>query len=367
MSILGTENADETISGIRNVVTSKEGMELITSYLDQNPDRVEDDEFYNYDEDVGAGEIQVGGSEGVQSFQLPQQSYGIPQKEYGVPNQEYGIPQYVVPQAPTDVITPSKVTTTGTLTGTGNSGKAWWKPTTWFSSGPSTKVEALHKDSEILRNVVPIGGVRDNLLYVRKFLTPTSRDNIPLGEPRRVSMQQPLRFEHSSIIASDAKFMPTVQMTEAQFQDMIKTLKLTPMNSQHLNKNLQQTVVAKNLNEGKEVKFASPINVPALNYETPLRPTLENKPEEPKTDLVLPEEYPRKENRRNSVSFSEPQRATPFDFIATGRVHQANPDEVLKRSRSLAQAIEGKMDGYFHCKFNSRGWSLFLKNCPTLG
>jgi hypothetical protein len=93
-----------------------------------------------------------------------------------------------------------------------------------------------------------------------------------------------------------------------------------------------------------QVKFASPINVQSAKTEIPLPSTFERKPEEPKAILVLPEEASRKENRRNFISISEPQRAAPYDFIATGRIHQANPDEVLKRSRSLAEKIEGELN-----------------------
>jgi hypothetical protein len=339
MTILGTENAEETIAGIRNVAESKEGMELIKSYLDQSSEH-DEDEFYNYDEDVGAGEIQVGGTEDVQSYQVPQTNFD--QKPTNVPLQQYNVPQEF--SAPAQPFIPVRASTTGTLTGTGNSGKSWWKPTTWFNSAPSTRVESLQKDSEIFRNVVRVGGVRDNLQYIRNFLTPSSRDNIPLDAPRRIFLQQPqpLRFEHSSVVSSDAKIMPTVQMSEAQFQDMVKTLKLTPMNNQQVKKAPKPVTKVNQVAKANQVKFASPINVQSVKTEIPLPTTFERQPEEPKTILVLPEESPRKENRRNFISVSEPQRAAPYDFIATGRVHQANPDEVLKRSRSLVEKIEGE-------------------------
>lgn len=342
MAILGTEDAQETLQGIRNVAESKEGMELIKSYLDSTDH--DDDEFYNYDEDVGAGEIQVGGSEDVQSYQAPQQIYpGF--------DQIYMIPQQVnVPEEFNAPVQPIRATTTGTLTGTGNSGKSWWKPMTWFNSAQSPRTEAQQTNSEILSNVVRVGGVRDNIQYIRNFLTPVSQASVPLNELRRTSFQQPLRFEHSSKIEADTPTMPTVQMTEAQFQHMIKTLKLTPMNGHQAVRTIQRPIEAPQPQLSAAVptvnKFTSPINVPSIKTDIPLPSTLERRPEEPKSFLVLPEEIPRKENRRNFIPASEPQRAAPYDFIATGRVHQANPDEVLKKSRSLAEMIEGEFNSF---------------------
>lgn len=345
MSILGTENAEETLAGIRDVAKSKEGMELIKSYLDQNTDRVEDDEFYNYDEDVGAGEIQVDGSEDIQSYQAPQQSYGAPQQQNEIPSDnrpplvfpfENSLP-ILFPQTP--YVVPSRPSTTGTLTGTGSSGRSWWKPNTWFSSTPSTRIESLQKDASILKNVVPLGGVQENFQYIRNFLTPTSSETVPVEFPRRTIVQQPLRFQHSSVIEPDTPVMPTVQMSEAQFQDMIKTLKLTPMNRQQVQKPVNQPILVPQKVE--ETKFQSPINVQPYKTGIPLPSTFEQQPKQPQPSLELPEAS-KVENRRNFISISEPQRAAPYDFIATGRIHQANPDEVSKRSRSLAQAIEGR-------------------------
>jgi hypothetical protein len=361
MSILGTENAEETLAGIRDVAKSKEGMELIKSYLDQNTDRVEDDEFYNYDSDVGTGEIQVGGSEGVQSYQAPQQTYGVPQQQvYGVPSNSLPSTNYSPPiNFPTTQNYPQP-TTTGTLTGTG---KSWWKPLSWFNSSPSTKVDSLQKDAAILKNVVPVGGVQENLEYIRNFLTPASRDTVPVTFPRRVFLQQPLKFQHSSVIESDTQFMPTVQMSEAQFQDMIKTLKLTPINNQRIQKSpltISQPLFPPQVKQSETTqgtKFDSPINV-VQNSRTaiPLPSTFE-----PQTTLELPKtEASRPDNRRNFISISEPQRASPYDFIATGRIHQANPDEVLKRSRSLAQAIEGKIETSFVYKLKKSQICFFL-------
>lgn len=372
MAILGTENNEETLKAIRDVTQSAEGMELIKGYLDQNQN--EGDEFYNYDDDVGAGEIQVEGSDVkfVQSLQ-PQQSYGAPHQTYGVPD----------PSTPVNP-SPSRPTTTGTLTGSGD-GKSWWKPTSWFSSSSSTKLDSLQKDVEILKNVVPSSGsVWQNVNYVGNFLKPAVRTSVPIQQipnvqsfPRRVFLQQPLKFSHS-FINEDTKVLPSVRMTEEQFQDMVKTLRLTPMNTQHTQ--LPQYEVATIPEQFKKdaipeqqeaevpaadlsslitaplSKFEAPIVVQSVStgisqQTVPLPSTFTQFDAQyktaqalrtPQSSLELPNESSNQENRRNFISVSEPQRASPYDFIASGRVHQANPDEVFKRSRSLVEAIEGK-------------------------
>lgn len=388
MSILGTENAEETLSSIRDVAKSREGMELIKSYLDQNTDR-EDGEFYNYDDDVGAGEIQVDGSEDNRSYQAPQ--YEVRPINSAPPAN----PPYITnsnnpsinsisvkPSTPL----PSRPFTTGTLTGTANS---WWRPTSWFSSAPSTKVDSLKKDSEILKNVVNIptsGSVWENIQYLGKFLTPTSDESVPIkkvtSDPRSFIVQQP----SFSSINQESKYLPTVRMTEAQFQEMVKTLRLTPMNGQNVatrpvfvnqqasavnlpqvsGVNLQKAVPSalniqptKSTNSSqlhgippvkKQEKTTNTHEISLANVQPSFKsdPNFQNRFQAPinvqsaGTGIPLPSTLNQFENRRNFISASEPQRAAPYDFIATGRIHKANPDEVLKKSRSLVEAIEGE-------------------------
>lgn len=356
MALLGTENSEDTFEAINDVAKSKEGMELIRSYLDQADSQNGDDEFYNYDEDVGAGEIQVSGSEDVQfkqNFESPRGNFNSPQQL----------------QTLSPINSPTRASTSGTLTG---DGKSWWKPTTWFGS-QSTKADSLKKDAEVLKKVVPAGTVWQNVNYIGKFLTPASKENIPInppfniGEgPRRVFVQSPLRFTPGSV-AGDTKVLPAVQMTEAQFQEMVRKLHLTPMNGQqripitpqqpHQPTKLphKQTIAP----DVPQIKFDAPINViseiesppvgqvqsvqTSINQEfVPLPSTFPQlKEQSPQSYLELP--LSQQENRRNFISVSEPQRSAPYDFIATGRIHQANPEEVLKKSRSLAETIEGEL------------------------
>lgn len=337
MEMLGTENGEETLNIIREAAQSAEGMELIKSYLDENNI---DDEFYNYEEDIGTGEIQVDGSEDVRFVHQSQPSYSAPNQE----TQSYTLQTNL----------PTRATTTGTLTG---AEQIWWKPSTWFNSSPSTRVESLQKDAEILKNIVPKpdsawGGIN----YITNFLTPPSSENVPINPPlntqpfpRRIFLQQPVKFTHQSVI-EDTKTLPTIQMTEAQFQDLVKRQRLTPMNLQHSqNTQPQNNVHAQREQPASLEKFQAPINVQSVRtgisqQSLPLPSTYtqfeEPQPRSRQASLELPDETNQK-NRRNFISASEPQRSAPYDFTATGRVHKANPEEVMKKSRSLAETIEG--------------------------
>lgn len=383
MAILGTTNADDTLKSIRDVAQSKEGMELIKGYLDHN----EDDQFYNYDEDVGAGEILVDGSEDGgfdQSYQNVQQNQ--PQKvSFGNFNQNFATPLQtfeqssnqatpvfsINPRAPLPAASPPRASTTGTLTGTGNS---WWRPASWFSSSTSPKVESVKTDGEIFQKIIRVptsGSVWDNINYVGNFLRPASKESAPITPNSQVSRSfilSPLTSQPATAVGS-SRYPPTVQMTEAQFQDMVKALKLVPMNMQVEQKAPKQHVSVADTKtvrqfkpttpppqESEEVESAVPdtkgsdmwadnskpldATVQSLTPQSRFQAPINVQPVS--AGIPLPSTFSQLDNRRNFISVSEPQRAAPYDFIASGRVHKANPDEVSKRSRSLVEAIEGK-------------------------
>lgn len=373
MGLLNTKNGEETIEAIQNIIESEEGKSLIQSFLDQNADPDQNDaDLYNYDEDVGAGEIQVGGSEGSQGFiHKPNIQYAVPQSHFLIPPQVMNVPTSMIDPR---VVAPVRATTTGTLTGENK--VSWWRPTTWFSSAQSTNVESLQKDAEILKRVVPHpGSVGQNFNYISNFLTPVSRGGVAINPSpdtqqlqRRTFFAQPsvpLQFTHSSVI-DNTRYLHPVRMTEEQYQEVMRRMN-------------QHQPVAKNLNTRRVVvstqvppvfpsqapqvlptqattqlasvgpsKFAAPINVQSINtgltqQSVPLPSTYtqfdnqQPEPRAPQSNLELP-----RDNRRNFVSATDPQRSAPYDFVATGRVHKADPEEVLKKSRSLAEIIEGE-------------------------
>lgn len=365
MVILGTENGQETLDAINEVVTSSEGKALIKDYLNSH-----EGEFYNYDDDVGAGEIKIDGSglaQNVQPSLTPVTS---------APRSYVTLPQ----TSQTQIL---RATTEGTLTG--DEGRSWWNPTTWFSSASSTKVESVKTDAEILNKVVGPSGVDSgsgwqNLQYLGRFFTSGSSESVPINppfnvDPRRVFVQYPFGQQNN-----EGNVLPTVRMTEAQFQDMVKVLRFTPVHKQNIQqKEIVQEAAVKLTTVKppkspllKEVtispvkpteitpiipmkvpkivteapldtkKFQTPINVqPANRNVVPLPSTFSRGHQQPENNFESDNKL--QENRRNFIPLSDPQRSAPFDFIAAGEVHQANPEEVSKRSRSLADAVEGKM------------------------
>lgn len=371
MAVMGTETGQETIKAIEDVAKSSEGMELIKMYLDQS----EGDEFYNYDDDVGAGEIQVGGTEDVKHVQ----PYG---SQEAIPS------QYSVPLSDS---VPQRATTTGTLTGTGG-GRSWWKPSSWFGgSAKSTRIDSLKKDVDIIKNVVPATGTENYLQYFKKLVSPAANSGVPINPPFNVEssprrmfipgVQIPVLFGNPA--SNDgAPVMPTIRLTEEQFQDMVEKLKLQPMHSiQQSHSNVPRPTKAP-VRQAPQIvsqtaapvtqkpspvtetpapliqkstttqappqdKFISPINVPSVK-STPLRQELPLPSTFLETQALPFQTQPfefQKGNRRSFVSVSEPQRSSPYDFIATGIIHKANEEEVKKRSRSLVEAaVEGEPD-----------------------
>ncbi|CRK97586.1 CLUMA_CG010972, isoform A [Clunio marinus] len=413
MMILGTENAEDTIDGIREVAQSQEGMELIKSYLDHDENRIDDDEFYNYDEDVRAGEIQLSQSEQIpfiQSHDLLPEQYGVPSNEYGPPHQnnevpdnmiqpvqgpfDFPYPTYEVPTKPSPSPPsnqPTKASTTGTLTGNNQNGspRIWWRPSTWFNSAPPTRVESLTKDAQLLGKVtsVPRSGTWwDVLRYVGRFLTPTTREKVPLNETSNPKSSVQRQYIHPNIrqTSGESPVLPAIQLTQEQYYQMVQALRESSAGQQYMDTSSTfnsypqeavqnnfypkdviptsfylQEMMQNNFNQLEtlqsktekvettttkkptETKFSNPINVPSENLGKPLSSNyvldLPPKPPQPTLELPNAETF---NNRRNFFPPTEPKRNAPHDFIASGRVHQANPDEVWNKSKSLVQTNE---------------------------
>lgn len=341
MDIFGTESGEELLEKIRSV--TPEDMEMIKSYLIDNN---VDDEFYDHDSDIVAGEIKVVGNVDVKQSQ-PAYTAGLNLPPYQFPEEAGNLPIYTLTRA----------TTTGTLTG---GERSWWRPSTWFTSAPSTRIDSLQKDAEIAKKIVPKPATAyEGINYIGNFLTPTSSDSVPIipisNGPRRNF--QPLRFTHQSII-EDTKTLPVIRMSENQYQDMIKKIRPSPINIQHSQtvhseKKVQTQGQIADATSVPQDKFQAPINVQSVStgisqHSLPLPSTYtqfdEPIPEKPETFLELPNETPNLQNRRNFISVSEPQRSAPYDFVATGKIHKVSPEEVLKKSRSLAETL---IEGWF--------------------
>ncbi|CAO1403885.1 unnamed protein product [Diamesa serratosioi] len=338
MGILGTNNAEDTLKTIREVANTKDGMELIKSFLEYNNDRTENDEFdfYEYEEDNRAGEIIV--SDKVESFKIPainnQQIKNLPVQG----QQQQAIRYNYIPSSVLDERRALE-STSGEATG---SGASWWKPYTWFNSGISTKLDTLQKDAEILKNVLPqTESVWDRFNYVSHFFSPTpSRNSIPISPPFQVSIpgqsQQPQAVRLYSIQAPQT--LPTLKMTEAEFAQFMGNLqnkhKPTPAP-------IGSPAIAPAQSFARQqYQFKDSIMVPSKptfdqTQSLPEVPQQKQSFEESRDEIRLPQKYlevPREsrepEIKRNFISSSEPQRATPYDFTATGRLGRANPEAV---------------------------------------
>lgn len=346
MGILGTSNAEDTLKTIREVANTKDGMELIKSFLEYNNDRIEVDEFdfYEYEDDNRAGEIIV--SDKVESFKIPENIQQV--KNLPVQGQQQAVRYNYIPASALVDERRALASTTGEATG---SEASWWKPYTWFNSGISTKFDILQKDAEILKNVLPQSeSVWDRFNYVSHFFSPTpSRNSIPISPPFQVLApgqgQPPQAVRLYSIQAPQT--LPTLKMTEAEFAQFMGNLqnKLKPLPAPIGNPAIAP---AQNFAQ-QQYQFKDSIMVPnnpsiKVTQSLPKIPQQKQSFEESKDDIRLPQKYlevPREsrepEIKRNFISSSEPQRATPYDFTATGRLGRANPDAV----RALVMANEG--------------------------
>lgn len=307
MTILGTEDAKETLEAIREVANTDEGMELITSYL-EGSDRVEDDEFYRFDEDVGAGEIHVSGNDYQQNYIQPFEN-GILQSDDA---SQYNFSPIEEP-----------VTTAP---------ESWWRRPFSFSwlgfgsSAQSTKVDSIKKDVEILAKVVKQPeGFGAGMNYARNFLTPANRETVKIDPPMRVAS------EILTEAIEQPSTMPTVQMSEEQFEKMVKELHLTPIYPR------TTTPATLTTTENSFSVFANPIVIAEeqeIQIPDPQIPQKVNNPVPPQLS-----EY---ENRRNFESISEPMRISPIES-RTGKVFKVHPDEVHRETETLLKSYNGEM------------------------
>lgn len=316
MILLGTENAEETMKAIREVANTPEGMSLITSYLD-GMDRVEDDEFYRYDEDVGKGEIHVSG---VQSDY--HQNYihdsGVLQSDDA---SQYNFSPVEQPVTVTPLAS--------------NSWWNWW----WGTTTQSTRTDSRNKDVEIVSNAVRPANFSDGVNYVRNFLRPASTDSIPIDPPLKIMNNNEGRLI-SSEIHEETQTMPTVQMTQEQFEKMVKDLKLSPINPQTTTTTTvpppPATLPTTTIQTTEEAKvFESPINVvvpeETLEIDIP-------DPQVPKK-VNIPPQLSEFENRR-SFEKKPVRHSSPIES-RTGKLYQVDPDVVEKESQSLSSGFDG--------------------------
>lgn len=304
MSILNTENAEETLKALREVASSSEGMQLISSYLEAS-DRVEDDEFYNYHEDgdnvgvIQAGDYHLNHNGILQSDDASQYDFS-------------------------PVKNPISVT------------ESWWQqPFSWlgFGSSQSTAVESVQKDAEILGKVVKQPeNLADPFSYARNFFTPANRDIVPIESLNNLDNLQAL---------------PTIRMTEEEFEKMVQELHLRPIYPK-----ITTTTPAPLALVNEEL--STPIFEQTSVFENPINVAVDvteeidiPDPQIPQRIRPVPPQLSEYENRRSFESISEPIRHSAIES-RTGKVYKVDPDVVQKESQSLSN---GNDDGNFYFYF----------------
>lgn len=333
MNVLGTTTAEDTLDTIHDVMSSPEGLEMIRDFIDTNAEKNNGDDFYNYDEDVGVGEIKM--TSPIRSFQpniVPVHQYPIPVFRYRQPS----------------VVTPSNVQP--------EEPRTWWKPSTWFNS--AQKSDSEQSNIEVLNRIVPLShqNLPENISYVRHFIAAPNQE-IPIDPPFQTGARQilnrPITNYQNAAQLAGAKIMPTVQMSEDQFREMVDTLKLTPIRTPlgRVHQQVIPVIPTKVMTNPPTTSTTSttteiPTTISSTTPSTTTSTTTTTLAPvtiaaiKKKSFLPLPSFSNPIENRR-SFSFipAGPQRVSPYDFTAAGKFHKVNPEEMLKQEEMLISNI----------------------------
>lgn len=365
LTILGTDDAEETLRAIREVAETPEGLELITSYLKGN-DRTEEDEFYNIYEDVGAGEIRVSDDDFSKNYIQPYTNEILQSDDASQYN-------YSPVENPINA-TPETL--------------SWWqKPLSWFgfyNDVKTVKTEKIKSDAEIIAKVVHDPDGLGGLSYTTKFLNPMGhRKEHEIDPPFKISGNEEGRLISSEPFESPST-LPTIQMSEEDFERMIKELRLSPINPQTTTEQPRSILTTNEAStttqlppiifetiattqqplfiaeattkevenfetspaeESKEINYeaTSSENIVSQSFELPI-----NVAETFNIDIPDPQ-IPQKVNtvteqlettRRSFEVVSGPVRLSPIES-RTGKVYRVDPEEVLKETKSIAVDFEG--------------------------
>lgn len=331
MILLGTEDAEETLRVIREVADTQEGMDLILSYLKGNDQEENEDRYYNIYDDIGAGEIPVGdysqnyinqfGNEILQSDDASQYNYS--------------------PVENPITATPAPL--------------SWWqKPLSWFgfySDAKSVRAEGIKSDTGVLEKVISDPGGLGPVEYVRNFLNPFGhRKENEIKEPFKIDGTEESRLVSSEIYESPST-LPTIQMSEEDFEKMVKELRLTPINPPATTTTTLAPLVVETTPQAETLESQPVTEKDTMNLaevfemlQLPIHDaeTFEMTIPDPQIPQKVTKPSEEKENAKRSYgSVSGPVRHSPIES-RTGKVFRVNPDEVLKESMSLATEFQGK-------------------------
>ncbi|CAG9803843.1 unnamed protein product [Chironomus riparius] len=254
-SFLGTTNSEDTYKEIRDFASTEDGLDIIKSYFQQNSASDRMDDIFN-----------------IFNTQ-PKASMFHSDSDYRA-------------------------------NGENNENSSWWdKLIKWFGLSQSTKIDSAKNDVEIFSSIVPLSNsVPKNVKYIGSLFKPPPNTEIPINPPFKVFNSHSINLSNQPY-SVDVKTLPTIRMTEHQYNEMMKSVNL---NSQKLAKNEAMRRVGDSSN--KE---------------------------------FIEDQFKPSDIKRSFSIQSDPIRHTSYD-LPTGSHYKANPDYIDKISKILSEKYDDK-------------------------
>ena len=379
MSVLGTTNAEDTMKTIREIAITKDGMDLIKSYLEYNYDKSSDDDYSGLeieydDEDERDGEIVVSADKSLQYPGTAQVAQSADDFKNLLGQQE----EIKVPVLATDPLPSSDLGFFDQpfkyLTHKKSKKKKWLKkPLAWLPS-----FDVLSKDHEIVQSVIP----QEESLWQRmrqwaNFFVPAANEETAISPPINPDMDQFFAFASNPILRDSnmlsnphhfSYFVPAnlanpqAQPTENVVSEVNIRQNLPPSRfTQPIVVQSEVTAVEESNPQGSviigTVEHVANDLVGDLRNTQSLRddsrfnsgsPLVQGPPipfrQQPSGAYNLDINYGGAQKRNFEVA-SKPQRITAYDFTATGTIHKANP-EAIKKVAETAEVL-GRIEGKF--------------------
>lgn len=249
-AFLGTSNSEETYKEIRDFASTEDGLDIIKSYFEQNSASDRMDDIFN---------IQPKAS----MFHSSDSDYKT--------NTEH------------------------------NENGSWWdKLIKWFGLSQSTKIDSVKNDVDIFSTIVPISNsVPKNVKYIGNVFKPSPNTKIPINPPFKVFNSHSINLSNQPYTV-DVKTLPTIRMTEHQYDEMMKSVNL---NSQKLARN----EAMRRAEDSSDKEF-------------------------------IEDQFKPSEIKRSFSTQSQPMRHTSYD-LPTGSHYKANPDYIDKISKILSEKL----------------------------
>lgn len=390
MSILGTTTAEDTMSTIRDLAVTQEGMDLIRGYLEYNHQPSDGDydgvEVEYDDEDDRDGEIVVSADESQKYPGAVQVAQSTDDYKSLIKQQE----EIKAPVHETDSIPSADLGFFDQpftyLTHKKNKKKKWLKkPLAWLPS-----IDVLSKDREIVQTVIPQQeSLWQRLRQWANFFVPTVNEETSISPPINPDVDQFFAFASNPILRDSnmlsnphhfSYFVPAnLANPQAQPAENVVRENIVRYNIPTLPTIIPTTALPSTLpptrflkpivvqNEVTTVKESSPQGSiiigsvehvandlvgdlrnsqnlrddKRLNSGSPSGPQIPFR-QQPSGAYNVNINYGGAQKRNFEVA-SKPQRITAYDFTATGTIHKANPEAIKKVTET--SEILGRLEG----------------------